>query len=488
MRGTPGAGHGALARHLRLLSAGTATAGDSARADVLVLEMRDGLRRYRDIAAARADGFEDLAAADSGRVTHLVNWKWAVEEAFRFNPEKPAALVYRTASDGDPVLVGAMYTAPDGASIEALDRRLPVRVARWHQHVDWCTPKRGDDARWTETARDGEPVFGPGSAIATRAACDSVAGAFHSHVFGWMVHANVFASDEPRVIWAEPGEMRDTVVAPQPVAPAPAPAPVSVPAPVPVAPAPVASAPPRAVVPAADTALPVRPAPVPAPVVVSAGVEKGTFTSAGVPVAYERFRPAGGGRHAAIVLLHAGSGMRDDSVGGEVRSWADGLAQHGYVTEIVHYLDVTGTTSVNAREGFVHWPAWNHAVGDAITQMASDPTVDTAKVALLGVSFGGKLAVLHAAADPRVKCVVDYFGGFGEPGARRITRMPPVDLIGIEGDADMLALRDALARLNVSNELHVYPGRDGKLAPSDRRDAAQAADRFLAACVKANGP
>src|ERR1700722_18525810 len=94
---------GAEGHHLRVLGGSPAgTAVDSARADLLVLEMRDALGRDRDIAAATADGFENLetatpaAAADSVGITHLVNWKWAVAEAFRFNPTKPTALVYRT--------------------------------------------------------------------------------------------------------------------------------------------------------------------------------------------------------------------------------------------------------------------------------------------------------------------------------------------------------------------------------------------------------
>jgi hypothetical protein len=61
--------------------------------------------------------------------------------------------------------------------------------------------------------------------------------------------------------------------------------------------------------------------------------------------------------------------------------------------------------------------------------------------------------------------------------------MPPVDIVGLEGDADVTTLHDMLTRLNVRSELHVYPGRVGKLAPSDRRDAGQGAETFLASCV-----
>ena len=34
--------------------------------------------------------------------------------------------------------------------------------------MNWCIPKKGDQARWLET-EDGKPVFGPESPIATKA-------------------------------------------------------------------------------------------------------------------------------------------------------------------------------------------------------------------------------------------------------------------------------------------------------------------------------
>ena len=49
--------------------------------------------------------------------------------------------------------------------------------------------------------RDGKPVFGPLSPIATREACEAVGGRFRPKVFGWIVHANVLDGDDPAVIW-----------------------------------------------------------------------------------------------------------------------------------------------------------------------------------------------------------------------------------------------------------------------------------------------
>jgi hypothetical protein len=96
-----------------------------------------------------------------------------------------------------------MYTMPRSASLSALDARVPLSIAEWHQHVNWCLPKSGDPpSRWLEV-RYGHPVFGPESPIATKAACDVVGGEFQPTVFGWMVHVNVFAGDDLRAIFAD---------------------------------------------------------------------------------------------------------------------------------------------------------------------------------------------------------------------------------------------------------------------------------------------
>lgn len=174
--------------------------GDSARAAALVGDMRRDLAKYRDVHVAEAAGFRAFLPNVPQPVYHYTNRMWAFEEAFRFDPAKPTSLLYRKNADGTFTLVGAMYTAPRRTSEASLNDRIPLSVAQWHQHVNWCLPPRGQLARWNEQ-RDGKPVFGPRSPIATESACDAVGGRFVPHLFGWMVHANVFASDDPKVIW-----------------------------------------------------------------------------------------------------------------------------------------------------------------------------------------------------------------------------------------------------------------------------------------------
>jgi carboxymethylenebutenolidase len=154
---------------------------------------------------------------------------------------------------------------------------------------------------------------------------------------------------------------------------------------------------------------------------------------------------------------------------------AEALARIGYVTRIVPYRD----------GGLLHFAEWNRELGDAITQVAHDPGVDSTRIALLGISQAGRLVILHASGDPRVRCVIDYFGGIGAPGARRIQRMPPVDMIAFQGDADMSTLQSLLTRLGTPSELHTYAARAGQLSPSDRHDAGQGVARFLATYLAA---
>ncbi len=198
-----GGGDSMMGLHMRMTPRQPVVSGDSARAKAVVTALRDGIARYADPRDAEEDGFKQFAPQlKNQRVYHWTSKTHAFGEAFRFDPAKPTSLLYTKSPDGKFHLVGAMYTMPKNASLEKLNARVPLSIAQWHQHINWCLPKRGDQARWTET-RNGHPLFGPLSPIATPAACDSVGGDFHEHLFGWMVHVNAFASEDPKVIWAD---------------------------------------------------------------------------------------------------------------------------------------------------------------------------------------------------------------------------------------------------------------------------------------------
>jgi hypothetical protein len=186
--------------HMEMTPTRPATREDSIAAERVVADLRAAIAKYRDTAVAVADGYKMfMPNVKTQRVYHFTNGRRAFAEAFRFDPTKPTSLLYRRAADGTLELYGAMYTAPKRLGVEKLDERIPLSIARWHKHVNWCIPKAGQRARWFET-RDGHPVFGPQSPIATREACEAVDGRFLPNIFGWMVHVNAFA-DRPSAVW-----------------------------------------------------------------------------------------------------------------------------------------------------------------------------------------------------------------------------------------------------------------------------------------------
>jgi hypothetical protein len=195
-------GHGgAHALHLAWTARRTPSRADSVRADSVAAAARRATERFRDVRVAEAEGFKAFAPKVKQEVYHYTNWQNAIGEAFRFDVAKPTSLLYRKTRSGAMELVGVMYAAPARASEEQLDARVPLSIARWHRHVNLCVPPRGEQARWLET-RDGTPLFGPESAVATREGCEAVGGRFLPQLFGWMVHANVFAADA-RAVWRE---------------------------------------------------------------------------------------------------------------------------------------------------------------------------------------------------------------------------------------------------------------------------------------------
>ena len=194
----------AMDPHMTLTPQRPRNAADSTRAAGLVRQIRAALERYRDVRAAGADGFRQFLPGVKQPIYHFTNRRWAVAEMFRFDPARPTSLLYRQGADGGFVLEGAMYTAAARTLLDELDRRIPLSVARWHEHVNWCLPPMGEAARWRET-RDGKPVFGPKSPIATAEECAAVGGRFLPRIFGWMVHVMAFESDDPTVIWGGGG-------------------------------------------------------------------------------------------------------------------------------------------------------------------------------------------------------------------------------------------------------------------------------------------
>jgi hypothetical protein len=127
--------------------------------------------KYRDYHVALAEGFKIFHPEVPQKMYHFTNYGYGFEAAFKFNPEHPTSLLYEKHGD-DYKLIGVMYTAPKRFTEDQLDERIPLSVAQWHEHVNFCAPPA--DKRKEMLAPN--PKFGLKGSITTQEACDAAGG------------------------------------------------------------------------------------------------------------------------------------------------------------------------------------------------------------------------------------------------------------------------------------------------------------------------
>jgi carboxymethylenebutenolidase len=123
------------------------------------------------------------------------------------------------------------------------------------------------------------------------------------------------------------------------------------------------------------------------------------------------------------------------------------------------------------------------AVRDAIAFAAQHASVDANRIGLLGFSLGAYLALSVASVEPRVKAVVEFFGGMPEE-LHGFTHMPPVLILHGEEDRVVLVteatrLQRLLERTSTPYEMKLYPSAGHGLNGSQLFDAGQRTTQFL---------
>jgi dienelactone hydrolase len=114
-----------------------------------------------------------------------------------------------------------------------------------------------------------------------------------------------------------------------------------------------------------------------------------------VQLASQLFRPAGGGAAAAVALFHGcgGPGQNTARMAGLLRDW-------GYVALVVDSFSSRGLTDVCGR----NWPSQADAerrardIDAALQWLAGQSYVDAKRLAFMGYSYGGGVAMLRALA------------------------------------------------------------------------------------------
>jgi autotransporter translocation and assembly factor TamB len=181
--------------HMYMTDLRPENAADDERAAEIVTTLQTSIAQYKDYKVALADGFKIFHPEFPQEHYHFTNYSYALKAQFIFDPEHPTSLLYKKTKDGYE-LEGAMFTARKRATEDELNERVPLSVARWHKHVNFCAQPVGvsiEQADWKK--------FGLRGSIVTEEACNEAGGRWHAQVFGWMVHVYPYESD-PAKIWA----------------------------------------------------------------------------------------------------------------------------------------------------------------------------------------------------------------------------------------------------------------------------------------------
>ena len=196
--------HHEMGPHMHMSTLRGVQPGDDQKAQEVVMQARQALEKYRDYKVALADGFKIFLPNVSQPMYHFSSWENALKTAFTFDPLKPTSLLYEKTGGGYK-LIGAMYTAPYRFTEDQLNERIPLSVAQWHQHVNFCRPPRGRE--YEMLGRN--PRFGLRGSISTKEECDAAGGTFMPHVFGWMVHVYPWEKT-PDAIWSVERQMKNS--------------------------------------------------------------------------------------------------------------------------------------------------------------------------------------------------------------------------------------------------------------------------------------
>jgi hypothetical protein len=171
--------------------------GDRQKADAIVAAAKEAMEPYQDYRKALADGYQIFLPNIPQPQYHFTRAEYGREALTHFDPLKPTSLLYKKTADGGYHLVGVMYTDRVTASEDEINERIPLSVARWHQHVNFCRAPVGQWAGYFGP----HAKFGLMGSIHTRAECEAAGGVFLAHVFGWMVHVYPYETDAKK-IWA----------------------------------------------------------------------------------------------------------------------------------------------------------------------------------------------------------------------------------------------------------------------------------------------
>ena len=174
----------AMANHMCITPLRPQQPGDEERAKALVAQVRATIDKYQDYKKAVADGYIQGNPGVVQPQYHFTNNANVRLADTQFDPTRPSSLLYYQTPTQHFKLEGVMYTDSTSATEDELNQRIPLSVARWHEHTNFC----GAPANKVKEYHGEHPKFGMFGSIHTAEACKAEGGTFMPVVFSWMIH------------------------------------------------------------------------------------------------------------------------------------------------------------------------------------------------------------------------------------------------------------------------------------------------------------
>jgi carboxymethylenebutenolidase len=219
--------------------------------------------------------------------------------------------------------------------------------------------------------------------------------------------------------------------------------------------------------------------PIPPPPPVNVESTKWSFDFRGKQVHVDEYAPKSKGRLPAVVCLYGAGGL-----GTWMEALGHDLASHGYVAIVPNYFDVPGIQSADIPTMDRYFVTWMRVIGKTLDQAAARPEIDPERIGILGGSLGASLALEVGATNPRVACVIDYFGGMASIIGENLERMPPTLILHGEKDVPTPVSRARklerwFTQKGVIFEIKIYPDQGHGFTGESSADAEARRRRFL---------
>jgi hypothetical protein len=174
----------AMANHMCITPLRPKQPGDEQKAKALIAQVKTTIEKYKDYKKALADGYV-IANPKLDQPQYHFNNEANVRLAdTQFDPTKPSSLLYRRTPTQLYKLEGVMFTARPDATEDELNQRIPLSIARWHEHTNFCAAP----ADKVKEYHGDNPKFGMFGSIHTKEACQAEGGTFFPIMFSWMIH------------------------------------------------------------------------------------------------------------------------------------------------------------------------------------------------------------------------------------------------------------------------------------------------------------